>query len=137
MLCGRLWEIDQADDITCDNCQQELYLCSECGVETTDAVYNPYTKSYMCWNCFNDKYVCDGISGDTILKEDAAILEVHDKYELGMRKVYVRTSWLSDHWVDGIQELDDGQRLVITPSILRTLQKIYVQETSYDDILPF
>ena len=106
-------------------------------METTDAGYNPYTKSYMCWHCFNDRYVYDGISGDTILKEDAAILEVHDKYELGMRKVYVRTSWLSDHWVDGIQELDDGQRLVITPSILRTLQKIYTQETSYKDILPF
>lgn len=137
MLCGRLWEIDQAEDITCDNCQQDIYLCSECGVETTNAIYNPYTKSYMCWNCFNDRYVCDGISGDTILKEDAAMLEVQDNYGYIMRKIHVRTSWLSSHWVDGIQELDDGQRLIITPSILRTLQKIYEQEISYNDDLPF
>ena len=90
-------------------------------------------KQPMQYTILIQNHICAGIvlmidMSMTEFREiqDAAILEVHDKYELGMRKVYVRTSWLSDHWVDGIQELDDGQRLVITPSILRTLQKIYV-----------
>lgn len=136
MLCGNVWEIFQAEDITCDECQKEIYFCPVCGTETTEAVYNPYTKSYMCWNCFNSKYCYDAIAGDTILLEDAAMLEVRGEYGLA-RKIYVRTSWLSDHWIDGIQELDDGQRIVITPSILRSLQRIYTQETLYDYDLHF
>ena len=128
MLCGRLWEVDQAEDIICDECYAEKCTCPICGITTSNIVYNRYTKSEMCWDCFDANYVYDVIAGQTIPIEDATLMEIQFTNGVISHHSYTSTAWLSEHWIEGIRKHDDGQRVIITPEILHLLQEKHIQE---------
>lgn len=112
MLCGKKWEVNNAEDLTCEHCHDEIYTCEKCGAEVDNVTYDSEIGKFVCWDCFREKYVYDDFSGTFIRVEDAALIEI--EYGNGTtRNAYVRTQWLTDHWIDGLQELDNGERLVI------------------------
>ncbi len=138
MLCGHKWEVDNAEDLTCECCHDEIYTCEECGAEVNDVTCDPETGKYICWDCFRKKYAFDTFANQFIPVEDAALVEIN--YDNGVIcYVYLRTQWLTDHWVEGIQELDDGQRIVVNEETWKELRCTYLDETRYTDEieLPF
>lgn len=127
MLCGDKWEIDNAEYLTCEHCHDVIYTCKKCGNEVDNVTYDQETGKQICWECQREKYAYDDFADTYIHIEDAALIEIN--YGNGItRKAYVRTDWLTNHWIDGMQELDDGQRIVIDWETWMKLYRTYRDE---------